>query len=128
MLFFACAVASALANTVLLTEDGKVRKTVVRDGTGPQPTEDQSAFIHYTGFLSDGTVFDSSRGKNPFQFKIGVGVIRGWSIGVRSMAVGEVSNFTVHSDYAYGERGYPPIIPAKAQLDFEIELVSLANR
>jgi FKBP-type peptidyl-prolyl cis-trans isomerase len=127
MFLLVAAAAALIANTVVLTDDGKVKKTVVRDGNGPKPTETQSALIHYTGFLEDGTVFDSSRGRSPFQFKIGLGVIRGWSIGVKSMSVGEISNFTVDYDYGYGERGYPPVIPAKAPLSFQIELLSVSN-
>jgi FKBP-type peptidyl-prolyl cis-trans isomerase len=81
--------------------------------------------IHYTGCLADGTVFDSSRNRREFTFTLGKGVIPGWSIGVGSMKVGELSNFTIDYAYGYGERGYPPVIPAKATLNFEIELLGL---
>jgi FKBP-type peptidyl-prolyl cis-trans isomerase len=127
MLFFACAVTAAAVNTVSLTEDGKVKKTILRAGTGPKPTNDQKALIHYTGFLPDGSVYDSSRGRSPFQFRIGLGVIRGWSIGVSSMCVGEISNLTVDYEYGYGETGYPPVVPAKAQLKFEVELINIGS-
>jgi FKBP-type peptidyl-prolyl cis-trans isomerase len=127
MFFFAVAALVNAGTPIALTEDGRLTKIVLRPGTGPKPTDDAHAVIHYTGCLSDGTTFDSSRDRSPFQFKIGRGVIRGWSIGVLSMAVGEIANFTMEYDYGYGERGYPPIVPPKAQLTFEIELVNLVT-
>jgi FKBP-type peptidyl-prolyl cis-trans isomerase len=127
MLYLALLVSRAVARTEILTGDGKVKKVVIRDGVGRSPNDSEKALIHYTGFLPNGTVFDSSRTRKPLQFTIGVGVIRGWSIGVRSMRRGEIANLTIDHDYGYGERGYPPVIPPKATLGFEMELLAIGD-
>jgi FKBP-type peptidyl-prolyl cis-trans isomerase len=108
---------------VSLTEDGHVRKVIVRDGSGPSPETNQQATIKYVGHLPDGTVFDESQGA--FQFKLGHGVIPGWSVGVASMKVGEIAKFSINYDYGYGERGYPPVVPGKSELTYEIELLNV---
>ncbi|KAL2820220.1 FK506-binding protein 1A [Aspergillus cavernicola] len=74
--------------------------------------------IHYVGTLADGSKFDSSRDRNdPFQTKIGVGkVIAGWDEGVPQLSVGEKANLICSPDYAYGPRGFPPVIPPNATL------------
>jgi FKBP-type peptidyl-prolyl cis-trans isomerase len=121
----------ALAFTQLwgesLTADGKVTKVVLRSGIGPRPVENDVALIHYSGSFANGITFDSSFGRGGLEFTIGKGVISGWSIGVQTMQVGEISNFTIHYEYGYGEHGYPPVIPAKAQLHFQIELMSFTR-
>lgn len=83
------------------------------------------AAVFSTGTLTDGKKFDSSRDRGqPFKFKIGAGqVIRAWDEGVAQMSVGEVAKLTCSPDYAYGSKGYPPIIPANATLIFEVELL-----
>uniref|UniRef100_A0A8C6TCT6 peptidylprolyl isomerase n=1 Tax=Neogobius melanostomus TaxID=47308 RepID=A0A8C6TCT6_9GOBI len=82
--------------------------------------------LYFTGTLTNGTKFDSSRDRGkPFQFKIGLGeVIRGWDEGVQQMSIGEVSRLICTPDYAYGAQGYPPVIPANATLVFEVELIN----
>jgi FKBP-type peptidyl-prolyl cis-trans isomerase len=117
-------VQSALS-TLSLTPDGGVLKTVVREGDGAHPRSQQGVVIDYTGFLADGTMFDSSRNRAHFTFTLGRGVISGWSIGVESMRVGELANFTFDYPYGYGERGYPPVVPAKERLNFQIELLGV---
>ncbi|TFK52458.1 peptidyl-prolyl cis-trans isomerase [Heliocybe sulcata] len=83
--------------------------------------------IHYVGTLLDGTTFDSSRDRgSPFQTQIGVGkVIRGWDEGVPQLSVGEKAILTCTPDYAYGARGFPPVIPPNSTLKFEVELLSI---
>jgi FKBP-type peptidyl-prolyl cis-trans isomerase len=86
----------------------------------------QTAVVHYTGWLTDGTKFDSSvdRGE-PFEFVLGAGqVIPGWDQGVAGMKVGEKRKLTVPSDLAYGDAGVGPI-PGKATLIFEVELLAI---
>ena len=86
----------------------------------------QQVTVHYTGTLVNGNKFDSSKDRNqPFVFTLGVGqVIKCWDQGVALMSKGEVATLTCPSDIAYGDRGYPPVIPPKATLIFEVELIS----
>ncbi|KAL3464689.1 hypothetical protein BJX64DRAFT_254098 [Aspergillus heterothallicus] len=84
--------------------------------------------IHYVGTLvSDGSKFDSSRDRNdPFKTKIGAGrVIKGWDEGVPQLSIGEKANLICSPDFAYGARGFPPVIPANATLKFEVELLAI---
>ncbi|KAJ8045377.1 Peptidyl-prolyl cis-trans isomerase FKBP2 [Holothuria leucospilota] len=86
--------------------------------------------MHYTGTLLDGTEFDSSypRGQ-PLTFKVGTGrVIKGWDQGLLDMCVGEKRKLTIPYTLAYGERGFPPKIPAKATLVFEAELMKIDRK
>merc|ERR1711970_647429 len=82
--------------------------------------------MHYTGTLEDGTKFDSSVDRNePFQFQIGIGqVIKGWDEGIVGMCVGENRKLIVPPELGYGDQGAGDIIPPKATLFFEIELIS----
>ena len=96
-------------------------------GKGPEATQGSRATVHYTGTLTDGTQFDSSRDRNePFSFTIGAGeVIKGWDDGVAGMKVGGRRKLTIPYDSAYGEAGRPPKIPPKATLLFDVELMGV---
>jgi FKBP-type peptidyl-prolyl cis-trans isomerase len=96
-------------------------------GTGPEAAAGQTAVVHYTGWLTDGTKFDSSRDRGePFSFPLGAGqVIRGWDEGVAGMKVGGRRKLLIPSDLAYGDMGSPPVIPPKATLVFDVELLEL---
>ncbi|CAL1580359.1 unnamed protein product [Knipowitschia caucasica] len=103
-----------------------VDKETIRPGDGRTfPRAGQSVKVHYTGTLTNGNKFDSSRDRGkPFVFNIGRGqVIKGWDEGVAQMSVGEVARLTCSPDYAYGASGYPPVIPANSVLIFEVELI-----
>ncbi len=86
--------------------------------------------VHYEGRLEDGTVFDSSYQRGtPFQFTLGVGdVISGWDQGVEGMKVGEVKELVIPPELAYGEQGFPPIIPPNATLYFKVELLGIQSQ
>jgi len=105
----------------------KLSKVVKREGTGEQAKTGDKVYVHYVGTLeSNGEKFDSSRDRNePFEFTIGQGVIEGWSVGVATMKVGELSVFTISSEMGYGKSGSPPKIPGGATLVFEIELLGI---
>ncbi|KAH8916696.1 FK506-binding protein FKBP12 [Atractiella rhizophila] len=91
------------------------------------PKKGQTVVIHYVGTLTDGSKFDSSRDRgSPFETPIGVGrVVRGWDEGVVQLSVGEKARLICSADYAYGAKGYPPIIPPNATLTFEVELLAI---
>ncbi|XP_004079499.1 peptidyl-prolyl cis-trans isomerase FKBP1A [Oryzias latipes] len=98
----------------------------IRPGDGKTfPQKGRTVFVHYVGTLMNGKKFDSSRDRGePFQFKLGAGeVIRGWDDGVARMSVGQLAKLTCSPDFAYGSRGYPPIIPPNSTLIFEVELL-----
>jgi len=100
-------------------------------GTGDLAKTRQFYTVHYTGWLTDGTKFDSSHdhpGGEPITFPYGARqVIPGWDTGFEGMHVGGKRRLYIPYQLAYGESGRPPVIPAKADLIFDIELVSQSD-
>ena len=96
-------------------------------GDGAVAGAGQSVRVHYTGWLTDGTKFDSSKDRNdPFVFPLGGGrVIRGWDEGVAGMKVGGKRKLTIPPDLGYGARGAGGVIPPNATLVFEVELLGI---
>lgn len=94
-------------------------------GSGPAVRVGQTVAVHYTGWLTDGTKFDSSRDRGqPFQFPLGAGrVIRGWDEGVASMNIGGKRRLILPSELGYGARGAGPI-PPNATLIFDVEALA----
>jgi len=107
------------------TDSGLMYYDIV-EGNGETPTEGQTVVVHYTGWLEDGTKFDSSldRGQT-FSFPLGMGsVIPGWDEGVATMKVGTLRQLKIPAELAYGETGQG-IIPPGATLIFEVELLAI---
>ncbi len=96
-------------------------------GEGAAAAAGQSVTVHYTGWLTDGKKFDSSKDRDdPFGFPLGAGhVIRGWDEGVQGMMVGGSRKLTIPSELGYGARGAGGVIPPNATLVFEVELLGI---
>jgi FKBP-type peptidyl-prolyl cis-trans isomerase len=97
-------------------------------GDGEEAVAGQTVEVHYTGWLTDGTKFDSSHDRDQtFSFKLGGGqVIAGWDQGVAGMKIGGTRKLTIPSDLGYGERGAGGVIPPNATLVFKVELIGLS--
>merc|ERR1739847_160021 len=109
---------------------GVTVKTLAKGDGKTFPQKGQTVRVHYTGTLTNGNKFDSSRDRgDKFSFKIGMGqVIKGCDEGVAQMSVGERAELTCTPDYAYGAGGYPPVIPPNSTLVFDVELFSRGGR
>ncbi len=101
---------------------------MIIQGAGAAPKRGDTVTVHYTGWLPDGTKFDSSVDRNePFSFVLGAGqVIQGWDQGVAKLRVGDKARLTLPPELAYGRAGYPGAIPPNATLIFEVELLSIS--
>jgi FKBP-type peptidyl-prolyl cis-trans isomerase FkpA len=99
----------------------------VQEGTGPEARPGTAVKVHYTGWLTNGKKFDSSKDRGqPFGFKLGGGqVIRGWDEGVEGMKVGGIRKLTIPPELGYGARGAGGVIPPGATLVFEVELLGV---
>ena len=97
-------------------------------GTGAAVTPRKWLTVAYTGYLKDGTKFDSSIGKDPITFPYGAHqVIPGWDTGFEGMNIGGKRRLFIPYELAYGETGRPPVIPAKAELVFDLELIAISD-
>ena len=108
------------------TPSGLIIEEVVV-GDGAQAAAGQQVKVHYTGWLTNGSKFDSSKDRNdPFVFSLGAGrVIKGWDEGVQGMKVGGKRKLTIPPALGYGARGAGGVIPPNATLVFEVELLGV---
>lgn len=110
------------------TDSGQVTTDDLVVGTGATAVAGDTLTVNYTGWLADGTQFDTSYGKQPFVFPLGAGrVIPGWDIGIPGMKVGGKRRLIIPPSLAYGSTAYGPI-PANSTLKFEVELLSIAGK
>ena len=112
--------------TEKMTDSGlKYEDTV--EGHGAVAEAGQQVSVHYTGWLTDGSKFDSSKDRNmPFDFPLGAGhVIRGWDEGVQGMKIGGTRKLTIPPQLGYGAAGAGGVIPPNATLIFEVELLAI---
>jgi len=109
------------------TLPGGLKVTDVKVGSGPMAESGSTVAVHYTGWLMDGTKFDSSLDRgSPIVFQLGAGrVIKGWEEGIKGMRVGGKRKLTIPSSMGYGAQGYPPVIPPDATLQFDVELMDV---
>lgn len=111
----------------LNTTPSGLRYQDLTEGDGAAARAGDSVSVHYTGWLTDGSKFDSSRDRGtPFTFQLGAGrVIAGWDEGVAGMKVGGSRKLVIPAQLGYGARGAPPVIPPNATLVFDVELLSV---
>jgi len=100
----------------------------IKEGTGAQPTAADEVTVNYTGRLTNGKIFDSSANNGgPATFHVN-GVIPCWTEGLQKMKVGGKAKLVCPSDIAYGDQGRPPVIPPKATLVFDVQLLAVKGR
>lgn len=115
------------ADSALKTTPSGLKYEVIKEGAGRKPGPTETVTVHYAGWLTDGTPFDSSYSRgDTTSFPLNR-VIKGWTEGVQLMGEGAVYRFVIPSDLAYGPRGSPPKIGPNATLVFQIELVKIGQ-
>jgi FKBP-type peptidyl-prolyl cis-trans isomerase len=108
--------------------DFKTQINELKVGTGPAAKAGDIVTVHYTGTLTNGSKFDSSRDRGqPFSFTLGQGrVIKGWDVGVAGMQVGGRRELTIPAEEGYGSRGAGSAIPPNSTLVFDVEMIKIA--
>jgi FKBP-type peptidyl-prolyl cis-trans isomerase FkpA len=122
-------VADSASGPQQVTTPSGLKYEDVKVGTGDAAETGKNVSVHYTGWLTNGTKFDSSKDRGqPFEFPLGGGrVIKGWDEGVRGMKVGGVRKLTIPPELGYGARGAGGVIPPNATLVFEVELLKVGR-
>ena len=121
--------AAVKKGTKTITTPSGLKYTILKAGKGATPKPGQEVFVHYTGTLTSGKKFDSSRDRGqPFSFKVGAGqVIPGWDEALSTMKVGERRQLTIPPKLGYGAAGAGGVIPPNATLIFDVELLKLGE-
>src|ERR1035437_2430947 len=128
-LFIAFSVTILAQSGDTITTKSGLKYLVLSKGKGVHAEVNKNVEVHYTGYLTDGKVFDSSveRG-DPIEFILGTGqVIRGWDEGIAFMNVGDKFRLIIPSNLAYGEKGAGNVIPPNSTLIFDVELISIGD-
>lgn len=112
-----------------ITEDGKILKETITEGTGPQPKDGDKVKVNYIASIKDtGKEFDNTyKNGTPFKFVVGKSDIQVWSIGVKTLKVGEHAKFEVDSSYAYGEKGLENVVPPNTTIIIDVELLAIMD-
>ena len=123
------AVSDAASGSGQVTTASGLKYEDVKVGSGDTAEAGKTVTVHYTGWLTNGTKFDSSKDRGqPFDFPLGGGrVIKGWDEGVKGMKVGGVRKLTIPPELGYGSRGAGGVIPPNATLVFEVELLKVGR-
>ena len=111
----------------MITTSSGLKYEELQEGAGATAKAGDTVVVHYTGWLTDGTKFDSSLDRNePFSFKLGAGmVIKGWDEGVQGIKVGGKRKLYIPPELGYGKKGAGGVIPPDADLIFEVELLKI---
>lgn len=128
-LFIAFSVTILAQSGDTVTTKSGLKYLVLSKGKGVHAEINKNVEVHYTGYLTDGKVFDSSveRG-DPIEFILGTGqVIPGWDEGIALMNVGDKFRLVIPSNLAYGEKGAGDVIPPNSTLIFDVELISIGD-
>ena len=118
---------ATMSDSKTVTTPSGLKYEDVTPGTGEAATAGKTVSVHYTGWLTNGKKFDSSKDRGqPFEFPLGGGrVIKGWDEGVAGMKVGGVRKLTIPASLGYGSRGAGGVIPPDATLVFDVELLGV---
>ena len=116
-----------LSTAGAITTPSGLTYLITKKGTGRQPQKGETVIIHYTGMLTNGVKFDSSRDRGePLSFELGVGrVIKGWDEGIAKLRIGDHAILVIPSNLAYGSRGAGDVIPPDSTLIFVVEVVDV---
>ena len=123
------ATAPAKTTGAAITTPSGLTYLITKKGTGRQPKNGETIVVHYTGMLTNGVKFDSSRDNGaPFEFRLGVGqVIKGWDEGFSNLKIGDHAILVIPANLAYGSKGAGAVIPPDATLIFIVEVVDVKS-